>query len=120
MSNRPKLKPRPPDADELAFKRELAKGCPGCGSTTVTAKFRGRWEYILRCKPGCPSFGPGDFTGHTLGSAAATRAGMAYRAIDGTTGGVVVAARGPQGFPPGRASHAVNRSMVIHQPGGSP
>lgn len=56
---------------------------------------RGRWEFTLRCEPGCPSRhpGPGGFSGHAIASAAAGRARMAYRAIDGTTGGVVVAAR---------------------------
>lgn len=94
MSNRPKLRPPPPDADELAFKTELAQGCPRCGSATVTARWRGRWEYTLRCPPECPSHAsPRDgFTGHTIAAAAAKRAGMAYRAIDGTSGGVVIAA----------------------------
>ena len=36
----------------------------------------------------------GGFTGHTIGAEAARRAGMAYRAIDGTTGGVVLAGGG--------------------------
>jgi hypothetical protein len=92
VSNSRKLPPRPPDEDELRFRDELRKGCPGCGSTVVTGRFRGRWEYTLRCEAGCPSFRPGEFTGHAIGSAAAKRAGMAYRAIDGSTGGVVVAA----------------------------
>jgi hypothetical protein len=79
---------------ELAFRAELEKGCPGCGSTTVTAKFRGRWEYTIRCSPDCPSWtgALSGFTGHTIGLEAAKRAGMTYRAIDGTTGGVVLAA----------------------------
>jgi hypothetical protein len=60
----------------------------------VTDKFRGRWEYTLRCRAGCPSWTGqlGGFTGHTIGAEAAQRAGMTYRAIDGMTGGVVVAA----------------------------
>ena len=96
MSNTRQLRPRLPDANELAFRAELAKGCPGCGSRTVTAKFRGRWEYTLRCEPDCPSWTGvlhDGFTGHTIASEAAKRAGMSYRAIDGTTGGVIVAAR---------------------------
>lgn len=93
MSNTRRMKPRPPDADELAFRDELRKGCPGCGSQVVTARFRGKWEFTLRCEAGCPSFsGALGFTGHALGAAAAKRAGMGYRAIDGTAGGVVVAA----------------------------
>jgi hypothetical protein len=62
----------------------------------VTGKFRGRWEFTLRCKPDCPSW-TGQltgFTGHTIGAEAAMRAGMTYRAIDGSTGGVVLAAHG--------------------------
>jgi hypothetical protein len=95
VSNAKRLKPRLPDADELAFKAELAKGCPGCGSRTVKGQFRGVWEWTLLCKPGCPSFtGAVDgFTGHSIGAAAAARSGMTYRAIDGSTGGVVVAAQ---------------------------
>jgi len=94
VSNARRLKPRAPDAVELAFRAKLAKGCPACGSRTVTARFRGRWEYTLRCEPDCPSWTGtlGGFTGHTIGSEAAKRAGMSYRAIDGSTGGVVVAA----------------------------
>ena len=94
MSNTRRLRPRPPDAVELAFRAELEKGCRGCGSTTVTARFRGCWEYTLRCRSDCPSWmgAVSGFTGHTIGFEAARRAGMSYRAIDGTTGGVVVAA----------------------------
>ena len=60
----------------------------------MSGKFRGRWEFALQCEPECPSWTGwlGGFTGHTIGAAAAERAGMTYRAIDGTTGGVVVAA----------------------------
>ena len=94
MSNTRRLPPRPPDTIELAFRAELEKGCPGCGSRTVTAKFKGRWEYTIRCREDCPSWTGvlGGFTGHTIGAEAAKRAGLAYRAIDGTTGGVVLAA----------------------------
>ena len=95
MSARRKLKPRPPDADEAAFRDELRKGCPQCGSRRVSGKFRGRWEWTLHCEPSCASFTGqlGGFTGHSIGAAAAERAGMAYRAIDGTSGGVVIAAQ---------------------------
>lgn len=95
MSNTRRVKPRPPDEDEQRFRAELKKGCPGCGSKTVTGRFRGRWEFTLRCREGCPSFTgmPGGFTGHSIGAAAAQRAGMSYRAIDGTTGGVILAAQ---------------------------
>jgi len=95
MSNAKRLPPRSPDAVELAFKAELAKGCPGCGSRTVSGKYRGRWEWTIHCKPECPSWTGqlGGFTGHTIGSEAARRAGMTYPAIDGTSGGVVVAAQ---------------------------
>jgi hypothetical protein len=94
MSNRVKLKPRPPDEDERAFRDELLKGCPQCGSRKVSGKFRGRWEWTLHCPETCPSHArPQDgFTGHTIAAAAASRVGLGYRAIDGTAGGVVVAA----------------------------
>lgn len=93
MSNSRKLPPREPDTVELAFKAELEKGCPGCGSRVVTGKFRGRWEYTLRCKPECSSHTGklGEFTGHSIAAAAAERAGLVYRAVDGTSGGVVLA-----------------------------
>jgi hypothetical protein len=95
VSNSRRLRPRPPDEDEARFRNELAKGCPGCGSRVVTGKFRGGWEYTLRCDPRCPSWTgrAGGVTGHTIGAEAAKRAGMTYRAIDGTTGGVVIAAQ---------------------------
>jgi hypothetical protein len=95
MSNARRLAPRPPDEDEARFRDELRKGCPQCGSRKVSGKFRGRWEYTLHCLPSCPSHArPQDgFSGHTLGAQAAGRAGMSYRAIDGTTGGVVLAGR---------------------------
>jgi hypothetical protein len=96
VSNSRKLKRLPPpDADERAFRDELRKGCPGCGSRRVLGRWRGRWEFSLLCSRDCPSWTGqvGGFTGHTIGAAAAQRAGMAYRAIDGTTGGVVVAAQ---------------------------
>jgi hypothetical protein len=82
------LPPRPPDEFEASFRDELARGCPGCGSTPVTGRFRGRWEFTLRCTPSCPSWTGtlSGFTGHTIGAAAAQRAGMTYRAIDGSTG----------------------------------
>lgn len=96
MSNAKKVKrqPPPPDADERAFRDELRKGCPGCGSKKVSGRWDGRWRYTLHCDPQCASWTgrAGGFTGHTIGAEAAKRAGMVYRAIDGTTGGVVIAA----------------------------
>ena len=94
VTNTRRLRQQAPDADELVFRAELVKGSPGCGSTTVTARFRGRWEYTLRCRSDCPSWtgALSGFTGHTIGSKAACRAGTSHQAIDGTTGGVVVAA----------------------------
>ena len=94
MSNGRRLKPPDPDEVERAFRDELRKGCPGCGSRKVTGRWDGRWRYTLHCEPSCPSWTGelGGFTGHTIGSEAAKRAGMTYRAIDGSTGGVVVAA----------------------------
>ena len=97
VSNGRRVKRRPPDPDEdeRAFRDELRKGCPGCGSRVVTGKFRGRREFTLRCRRGCPSFTGemGDFNGHTIADQAAKRAGLVYRALDGTSGGVVVAAQ---------------------------
>jgi hypothetical protein len=93
VSNTKKLKARPPDEDEARFRDELRKGCPGCGSTTVTGRFRGKWEFTLRCRRDCPSWTGqlSGFTGHSIGAEAARRAGMTYRAIDGTSDGVVLA-----------------------------
>jgi hypothetical protein len=88
MSNRAKLKPRPPDADEARFRDELARG-----SRKVSGKFRGRWEFTLHCLPSCPSHTrPADgFSGHSIAASAAEAIGLSYRAIDGTSGGVVLA-----------------------------
>jgi hypothetical protein len=95
MSNRAKLKPRPPDEDEARFRDELARGCPQCGSRKVSGKFRGRWEFTLHCLPSCPSHTrpAGGFSGHTIAASAAEAIGLSYRAIDGTSGGVVLAGR---------------------------
>lgn len=96
MSNRVKLRPRPPDPDEAAFRRELALGCPHCGSKVIVARFRGRWDYGLRCPEGCPTHGDQRLA-HAIASAAAARAGLGYRAVDSCSGqvtGVVVARAG--------------------------
>lgn len=96
MSNRRKLPPRPPDADELRFAGELRKGCPHCGSKVVVARFRGRWDYGLRCPETCPTHGDQRLA-HQVASEAAARAGLAYRAVDACAGqvtGVVVARAG--------------------------
>ena len=96
MSNARKLRPRPPDEDEEAFRRELAAGCPHCGSKVIVAKFRGRWDFGLRCPGSCPTHRDQRLA-HAVASAAAARAGLGYRAVDNSTGhvtGVVVARAG--------------------------
>jgi hypothetical protein len=56
----------------------------------VNGKFRGRWEFTPHCLPSWPSHvsPQAGFSGHTIGATAATRTGMTFQAIDGTTGGV--------------------------------
>lgn len=97
MSNTRRVKPRPPDADEEAFRRELALGCPHCGSRRIVAKFRGNvWDFGLRCEEGCPTHAD-QVLAHRIGSEAASRAGLGYRAVDSCSGqvtGVVVARAG--------------------------
>ena len=126
MSNARRLPPRPPDETERGFRDELKRrGCPECGSRVVTGNYvaaADRWQFTLRCPGSCGTFTRplGAFTAHATAAAAARGLGLAYTAFRGSSGGVVVAARGPQGFPPGRASHAVSRCTVIYQPGGAP
>ena len=97
MSNGRRLKPREPDEAEAAFRDELRKvGCPHCGSKVVTARFRGRWDYGLRCQAGCPTL-TDQLLAHRVASEAAARAGLSYRAVDSCTGelmGVVLARPG--------------------------
>jgi hypothetical protein len=101
VSNRRHLKPRPrpPDEVESAFKAELRRGCPYCGSRQVTGRIRdGRWDYRLSCDPSCRTHAEPQLA-HRVAAEAAQRAGLAtgqrlaYRAIDsgGVVEGVVVA-----------------------------
>ena len=101
MSNTRHAKPRrrPPDEVEAAFRAELRKGCPHCGSRTVTGRFHdGRWDYGLRCVASCKTFTEPQLA-HRIAAQAAERAAgatgqrLSYRAIDsgGVVEGVVVA-----------------------------
>ena len=104
MSNTRHLQARPRPADEIeaAFRAELRKGCPHCGSRTVTAQFHGGvWDYGLRCEPSCRTFTE-PVLAHRIAAQAAERAGLAtgqklsYRAFDSSAGridGAVVGAR---------------------------
>ena len=101
MSNTRRAKPprRPPDDTEAAFRAELRKGCPHCGSRTVTERFRnGIWDYGLRCDPSCRTFSEPQLA-HRLASEAAERAGLAtgqrlqYQAFDTSTGRIEGAVR---------------------------
>ena len=105
MSNTRRLKPqpRPPDATEAAFRAELRRGCPHCGSRTVTGRFHdGLWDFGLRCNGGCKTFAEPQLA-HAIASAAAERAGLAigtklsYRAFgegSGQVEGAVLALAG--------------------------
>jgi hypothetical protein len=101
VSNTRHAKPRTraPDETEAAFRAELRKGCPHCGSRTVSGRIRdGRWDYRLSCGPSCRTHAEPQLA-HQVASDAAKRAGLAtgqrlaYRAIDsgGVVEGVVVA-----------------------------
>ena len=92
MSNRLRLPPRPPDQVEAAFRDELRKGCPHCGSRRVTGRFHdGVWDYRLSCVPSCRTFAEPQLA-HRLAAEAAKRAALAtgqqlrYEAFDGSTG----------------------------------
>ena len=94
MSNARRLKPRPPDEVETAFRDALREGCPHCGSRRVVGRFHdGVWDYGLRCEPGCRTFTE-PLLAHRIASEAAERAGAAaaqklsYRAFDSSTGRV--------------------------------
>jgi len=108
VSNRRHLKARarPPDEVEAAFRTELRKGCPHCGSRRVVGRLRdgrdGLWDYGLRCDPGCRTFAEPQLA-HAIASAAAERAGLAigtklsYRAFgegSGRVEGAVLARSG--------------------------
>jgi hypothetical protein len=100
VSNRRHLKPRPrpPDEVESAFKAELRRGCPYCGSRQVSGRIRdgGRWDYRLSCDPSCRTHAEPRLA-HRVAADAAHRAGLAtgqrlaYRAVDaaGVVGVVV-------------------------------
>ena len=105
MSNTRRLKPRPrpPDEVEAAFRAELRKGCPHCGSRKVNGRFHdGLWDYRLSCEPSCRTFSE-PVLAQRIASEAAERAGLAtgqklsYRAFDSNVGrieGAVVARAG--------------------------
>ena len=101
MSNTRRVKqpPRPPDETEAAFRDELRRGCPHCGSRRVTGRFRaGVWDYRLSCAPSCRTFAEPQLA-HRLAAEAAERAGQAtgqrlrYEAFDGSTGQIEGAVR---------------------------
>lgn len=101
MSNtrRVKLRPRPPDETEAAFRAELRKGCPHCGSRRVTERFRaGVWDYGLRCEASCRTFTEPQLA-HRIAAQAAERAGAAlgaplqYQAFDTSSGRIEGAVR---------------------------
>lgn len=103
MSNRRRLPPRQPDEVEAAFRDELKKGCPWCGSRRVTGRFRhGVWDFRLSCEPSCRTFSEPHLA-HRIAAEAAERAGLAagqplaYRAFDSSAGrieGAVIARPG--------------------------
>ena len=101
MSNTRRLKPRPrpPDEVEAAFRDELRKGCPHCGSRRVTGRIRnGQWDYRLSCVPGCRTFSEPQLA-HRIAAQAAERAAAAtgqrlqYQAFDSSTGAIEGAVR---------------------------
>ncbi len=96
MSNARRLRPRPrpPDEAEAAFRAELRKGCPYCGSRKVSGRFHdGTWDYGLLCEPSCRTHAE-QHLAHRFAGEAASRAGFAtglplcYRAFDDSTGRV--------------------------------
>ena len=99
MSNARRLKPRPPDAVEAAFRAELRRGCPYCCSRRVVEKFRdGVWDYGLRCEASCRTFRE-PLLAHRIAADAAGRAAEAtgqrlrYEAFDNSTGRIEGAVR---------------------------
>jgi len=98
-TRRAKPRPRPPDEVEAAFRAELRRGCPHCGSRTVTGRFHdGLWDYGLRCGPGCRTFAEPQLA-HRIAAQAAERAGLVlgerlrYEAFDTSTGRIEGAVR---------------------------
>jgi hypothetical protein len=100
VSNSRHLKPRrEPDEVEAAFRDELRRGCPHCGSRRVTGRIRnGRWDYRLSCDPSCRTFSEPQLA-HRVAAEAAQRAATAtgqrlrYEAFDGSTGAIEGAVR---------------------------
>ena len=101
MSNtrRAKPPPRPPDGVEAAFRDELRKGCPHCQSRRVVGRFHdGRWDFGMRCDPGCRTFAEPRLA-HRLAAEAAERAAAATgerlqdQAFDSSTGQIEGAVR---------------------------
>jgi hypothetical protein len=101
VSNTRRLKPqpRPPDEVEAEFRAELRKGCPHCQSRRVVGRFRdGRWDFGMRCDPGCRTFAEPRLA-HRLAAEAAQRAAAAtgqtlrYEAFDSTSGAIEGAVR---------------------------
>jgi hypothetical protein len=98
-SRRLKLKPREPDEIEAAFRDELRRGCPHCGSRQVTGRIRnGRWDFRLSCVPSCRTFSEPQLA-HRLAAEAAQRAArvtgqtLRYEAFDGSAGQIEGAVR---------------------------
>jgi hypothetical protein len=97
------MRSSPPDATESAFRAQLRRGCPYCGSRTVTGRFHDSlWDFGLRCNRGCKTFAEPQLA-HAIASAAAERAGLAigtkltYRAFgegSGQVEGAVLASAG--------------------------
>jgi hypothetical protein len=102
-TRRLKLKPREPDEIERAFRDELRKGCPHCQSRGVVGRFHdGRWDFGMRCDPGCCTFTEPRLA-HRLAAEAAQRAAAAtglrlrYEAFDTSSGRVEGAVRAAGG-----------------------
>jgi len=102
MSNTRKARPaaRPPDDAERAFRDELRKGCPHCGSRVVQGRFRDDlWDFGLRCLPSCPTHTQ-PVLAHRIAADAARRAAEAagerlvYQAVDSMSGTVAGVVRG--------------------------
>jgi hypothetical protein len=94
VSNARRLKPRPPDEVEAAFRRGLARGCPYCGSRRVVGRFHGGTsDYGLRCEPSCRTFAE-PLLAHRIADQAARRAAevtglqLGSRAFDSCSGRV--------------------------------
>jgi ribosomal protein L37AE/L43A len=98
-TRRVKLPPRPPDDVEAAFRDELRRGCPHCGSRRVTGRIRnGVWDFRLSCAASCRTFAEPQLA-HRLAAEAAERAGLTlgerlqYQAFDTSAGRIEGAVR---------------------------